>query len=306
MENKNFDERLDLFELYKILWSGRFIIISLTFSTGLLALIYSLLIPNIYTSTAVLAPQNSNESFSSKLSQFSSIAAIGGINLPSENATMSQEAMKRIKSFSFFSQYFLPEIELENIMAAESWDAKSNVIIYDKRKYDVKKNIWVRKVKFPKKVIPSNQEAYEEYQDILKIFEDKDTSFVNLSIDHVSPLIARQWVEIIVENINLSMQNQDRNNAESSIDFLNDYSKSTNLQSVQDAISNLLEIEMQTLMVTSSNDFYVYEVIDYPIVPEVESYPNRILILIMGTMFGFLIGLTIILFRYYGKKSLIS
>lgn len=302
MENEKFDDRLNLFELFEILWSGKYIILTITFAFGLLTLIYSLILPNIYTSKTLLAPQDSSENISSTLGQFSSIAAIGGINLPAENATMSQEAIKRIKSFSFFSEHFLPNIKLENIMAVKSWDAKDDVIIYNDNDFNTEKNIWIRKVKFPKQVIPSNQEAYEVYKEILKISEDKDTSFVNLSVDHVSPKIAKEWVEIIIKKINSSMQNMDKKNAESSIDFLNEYSKSTNLQPVQDAISNLLEIEMQTLMLTSANDFYVYKVIDYPIVSEEKANPNRIFISITGTLFGLLISLVLVLFRHYGQK----
>tara|TARA_X000000950_G_scaffold288894_1_gene408160 strand:+ start:11155 stop:12063 length:909 start_codon:yes stop_codon:yes gene_type:complete len=302
MENEKFDDRLNLFELFEILWSGKYIILTITFAFGLLTLIYSLILPNIYTSKTLLAPQDSSENISSTLGQFSSIAAIGGINLPAENATMSQEAIKRIKSFSFFSEHFLPNIKLENIMAVKSWDAKNDVIIYNDNDFNTEKNIWIRKVKFPKQVIPSNQEAYEVYKEILKISEDKDTSFVNLSVDHVSPKIAKEWVEIIIKKINSSMQDMDKKNAESSIDFLNEYSKSTNLQPVQDAISNLLEIEMQTLMLTSANDFYVYKVIDYPIVSEEKANPNRIFISITGTLFGLLISLVLVLFRHYGQK----
>lgn len=303
MENKKFDDRLNLFELFGILWTGKFIIIIITSAISLLALIYSLLLPNIYTSKTTLAPQDSSENISSSIGQFSSIAALGGINLPADSATMSQEAIKRITSYSFFSEYFLPNIKLENIMAAESWDPKNDLIIYDNNDFNAEKSTWIRKVKFPKTVIPSNQEAYRKYQDIIKISEDKDTSFVSLSVDHVSPKIAKEWAEIIVNEINSSMQNRDRKRAESSIEFLNDYSKSNNLQALQDAISNLLEIEMQTLMLTSADDSYVYKIIDYPIVPEEKSKPDRLFILISGTLLGFLISLTLVLFRHYGQRQ---
>jgi len=302
MENEKLDDRLNLFELFRILWTSKFIIISITSAISLLALIYSLSLPNIYTSKTTLAPQGSSDNITSTLGQLSSIAAFGGISLPADSATISQEAIKRITSYSFFSEYFLPNIKLENIMAVESWDPKNDLIIYDTNDFNAEKGIWIRNVKFPKTVIPSNQEAFRIYQDIVKISEDKDTSFVSLSVDHVSPKIAKKWAEIIINEINSSMQNRDRKRAESSIEFLNDYSKSNNLQALQDAISNLLEIEMQTLMLTSANESYVYKVIDYPIVPEIKSKPDRPLIIIAGMLFGFLISLTLVLFRHYGQR----
>ena len=40
--------------------------------------------------------------------------------------------------------------------------------------------------------IPSKQDAYYEYKDILSISEDKNTKFVNISIQYQSPHVAKK------------------------------------------------------------------------------------------------------------------
>lgn len=262
---QNNENEIDLYKIFKILWNKKFFIVLITSLSALLGLFFSLYISNIYTSSALLAPSNSDNSMSSKLGSYSSLAGLAGINLPDEQASMSDEAIARIRSFEFFSTYFLPSIQLEDIFAVKRWDQRENKIIYDKKKYDESKKKWTRKVSHPKTLIPSDQEAYKIYTEILGISQNKKTSFVTLSIDHKSPYLAKEWVDIIINKINLSMRNEDNRRAEESISFLQEYSKSTNIQSIQDAISILLESQMQTLMLTTGNEFYVYKILNSPI-----------------------------------------
>lgn len=296
---QNNENEIDLYKIFKILWNKKFFIVLITSLSALLGLFFSLYISNIYTSSALLAPSNSDNSMSSKLGSYSSLAGLAGINLPDEQASMSDEAIARIRSFEFFSTYFLPSIQLEDIFAVKRWDQRENKIIYDKKKYDESKKKWTRKVSHPKTLIPSDQEAYKIYTEILGISQNKKTSFVTLSIDHKSPYLAKEWVDIIINKINLSMRNEDNRRAEESISFLQEYSKSTNIQSIQDAISILLESQMQTLMLTTGNEFYVYKILNSPIVPEDESSPNRTLIFLFSVFFGLIVSILFTLFSHY-------
>ena len=124
------------------------------------------------------------------------MASFAGVQIPGSNATKSQEAIKRIKSFDFFSKFFLPNIKLENLMALDEWIQNGNTLIYDEKMFDDKTGKWLRKVSFPQTVIPSDQEAYRKYKNILNITNDADTGFVTLSIEHRSPIIAKKWVDI--------------------------------------------------------------------------------------------------------------
>ena len=78
----------------------------------------------------------------------------------------------------------------------------------------------------------------------------------------------------------------DKKNALDSVEFLQNYSVSNNIQSISDSISNLLEIQMKTLMLTSSSNDYIFKIIDYPIVSDYKYEPNRVLLCILGTILG--------------------
>ena len=73
---------------------------------------------------------------------------------------------------------------------------------------------------YPLLPTPSNQEAFEIYREILSVSEDKKTTFVSISIDHVSPFIAEQWVKTIIKSINNHMRDIDKDLAETQIKYL--------------------------------------------------------------------------------------
>lgn len=289
--------QLDLISIINLFWKEKIKIISITGIFAIFSVFIALSLPNIYISSALLSPKNELDSLSSKLGNFNQIPNIAGIDLSGENATVSDEAIARIRSFEFFSKNFLPKINLENLMAVKKWHRKENKLIYDDKVFDSQLKKWVRKVRFPKKVVPSAQESYLVYQDILRISTDKKTGFVSISISHKSSYIAEKWLTIIIDEINENMRLKDRLSAENSIAFLNQYAKSTKIQSLQDAIANLLEVEMKSLMLTYNNESYIYDLIDSPVVPEKKSKPRRALICIFITFLGGVISLIIVLFQ---------
>ena len=290
-KRKNDPKEMSFKELLFLIKDKRKILAVTTGIFTLLAIIFALALPNIYSSSALLAPANQNDSLSSQLGGLSSIASFTGVGIPNQATSPSFEGVERIQSLSFFSDHFLPYINLYDLFAIEGWNSETNKILYDVDIYDPVKEEWTRKVSLPRKQVPSIQEAYEVYLDILQISQDVRSEYVEISISHRSPFLAKEWLDIIVLNINESMRSEDIVEATNAIDFLNKSSQETNLTEIKDAISELLENQMQTLMLASANEFYVFKIIDAPFSPELKSSPHRSLIVLIGLISGFLIGL---------------
>ena len=218
---------------------------------------------------------------------YSAIAGMAGINLSSGTENKSLEAIERIKSLDFFANYFLPSIKLEDIYAVQGWDSESNKLIYNKKIFDSEQEKWIRKVNFPSTSMPSDQEAYEKYKNILSINDDKKTGFVSVSISHPSPYIAKEWTDIIIFNINESMREVDKRDSLNSINFLNQQLEKTSFSELRDSFSRLIENQMKILMMASATESYIFKVINSPAVPEKKSAPSRALICLLVTFFGF-------------------
>ena len=302
-QEDKYNDEIDLYELFIIAWNKKFFVVSLTSIFAIISVIYSLSLPNVYTSTSLLAPSNQEDTFTSRLGGMSGLASLAGVNLSQSNATTSDEAIGRVKSFNFFSNYILPNIKLENLLAVKEWVSESNTIIYDQGVFDSKTNKWLGNDFNINNTQPSNQQAYRRYSDIFSINVDEENGFVSFSIKHQSPELAKKWLDLIIYNINESMREIDKRDAQNAINFLNESTNTTSIQSIREVISALLESKMQTLMLASTNKDYVFKVLDSPIVPELKSGPYRSIICLIGTLIGGFISLLIVFIQHYRKQT---
>tara|TARA_Y200000002_G_scaffold27855_2_gene20909 strand:- start:10477 stop:11388 length:912 start_codon:yes stop_codon:yes gene_type:complete len=296
LQNENTQE-ITLRELIDLFFSKWKFISAITLFFAIISVIYAISLPNIYTSKALLSKTNNDQSAMGMLSQFSGMASLAGISLPSDSGDRSIEAIEKVKSFEFFKNNFLPYINLHDLLAVDDWDHETNTLIYDEKSYDSIKNQWIRKVSYPKKTIPSAQEAYKTYKVIMNIDQDIKTSFISLTVEHNSPYIAKEWADTIISEINNNMKEKDKISALKSIDFLNNQLPTVNYAEVREAISKLQQEQMKQLMLIESNKDYILTVLDSPYASELKSSPNRALICFSITLFGFILSLLAIVLR---------
>ena len=288
-----YKDEIDILELLFNLWNRKFFISCITFLGTLIALLYSLYLPNIYKSVALLTPANQDSSGSSMFSQYSGMASLAGISLPAGDEENVLEAIERIKSFDFFHNSFLPNIALENLMAVQDWLPKANKIIYDENDYDLASKKWIREVSYPKLIVPSPQESFIVYKQIMKISKNK--SFIQISIEHQSPFIAQKWTQLIIEEINKTMRYEDKDRTSKSIDFLNNQSLKISYEEIKQSMATLLQEQMKSLMMIEASEDYVFKIVSSPLAPELKSEPKRSVIVILGFLGSLLLSIIYIL-----------
>tara|TARA_B100001059_G_C17819601_1_gene577421 strand:- start:638 stop:1579 length:942 start_codon:yes stop_codon:yes gene_type:complete len=302
--NNIYDDEIDLSELFNVLWDKIFYIGAITSIFSLISIIYALMLPNIYQSKATLMAVEQSSGMGGMVGRYSGMASLAGISLESKSGSKDQEAIARIKSFEFFSNNFLPNIKLENLMAVKKWKQASNTLTYDASDFNSESRQWLRKAKPPRSNVPTSQEAYEEFIEIMSVNKDKKTLLVTLSVEHKSPFIAQQWVEIMINQIDQVMRDQDRQTATKSIEYLNSLAPTVFYEDIKKALSALQQEQMKRLMMVEANDNYIFKVLDSPIAPELKSQPKRSLIVIWGTILGMVLSaLGVLVFNYTRKSS---
>lgn len=293
----NYDE-VDLKEIFEILIRRKWTIMLITLFFSVTSVIYSFNLPNLYESKAILIPQSSGGNAYSSFQNYSDLANLAGINIPSQSSKSNpKKAKEKLKSFSFFENNILPNIFLPELMAVDFWDAKLNKLEFKKHIYNESSGLWAKKDS--KSLIPSTQNSFNVFQNHIKINEDVETGFIILKIKHQSPHIAKRWVELIVSEINHYYSNKDKKSSESAINFLNQQIAETSLTEIKQVLSSLLQQETQKLMLAESSESYVYEYLDPPIVMEGFSEPRRDLIFFIITFLGALFGILVVLIRHY-------
>ena len=301
----NLDD-IDLREIFFALFKGKLIILFITLFLSVSGIIYSLILPNLYKAESLLAPVESSSSLLNSLGEYSSLAGLVGINLPTGNSDEnSKKAFEVMTSLSFFENHIMPKIFLADLMAVKSWNFEKNKIIYNKNVFDENSATWVRNFSYPQRLIPSAQESFEVFKENhLFLEEDKQTGYLTLSIAHQSPFIAKQWVEIIFNEVNAFYREKDKMQSEKAIVYLQEQFAKTSFSEVKVVTASLIQQEIQKLTLIEANKDYVFEYIYPPSVMEENSEPSRSLIVVLFTFFGFIFSVIIVLFRHYYLKSL--
>ena len=297
------DDELDLTELVNVLWINKLFLVACTGLFSLISIIYSLTLTNIYTAETTLAPSASGD-MSSNLSQYAGLASMAGISLPGSSSGMSDKdlALSLLKSKGLLQRLIDKHDILPDLIAAEAWNLTSNSISYDSDLYDDTKNVWVRNVKPPYKLIPSTQEAYEFFDNAIAVSEDKKTGVISLKVDHLSPEIAYQWSLLLIQEVNEYVADMRIKEAQLSIDYLNDQIKITPYPELRALFYELIQQHTQTMMLAKVRPEYALTTLDAPLIPEEKSAPKRSLIVILSTLLGGMLGTLIILIRFYAYK----
>jgi hypothetical protein len=304
----DFDDEIDLRELFYVLLEGKWIIVSLTAFVSIIGVIFSLSLPNIYQSNTILFPVNSSSGISGALGSYSGLAGLAGISLPSGgDEGNSAKAIQKISSLSFFENNLLPNIYLPDLMAVKSWNSKTNTLTFDESIYDINSNTWIRDYSHPKQQIPSSQESYEVFTtEHLNLSEDKKSGFITLSIKHKSPFIAKQWVELVINEVNAFYRQKDKLESEKAVSYLNQQISITSLSEIKQVIAQLLQEETKKLTLIEANQYYVFDYIDPPAVMEKQTEPKRALICILSALLGGMLSIVLVLIRYYAIKQKVA
>ena len=183
-------------------------------------------------------------------------------------------------------------------------------LAFDKSIYDTSSNTWIRDVSYPRQKIPSAQESFKVFTtQHLTLSEDKKSGFVTLSIRHQSPFIAKEWAELIVNEINTFYRQKDKLNSEKSVNYLNQQISSTGLSEIKQVLAQLLQEETKKLTLIEADQSYVFDYIDPPAVMEQKSEPRRAIICIISAIFGGMLSVLLVFIRRYvvnEQTSLVS
>ena len=290
---------VDLGRLIKVLWAGKWLIGGVSFVAAAIAVIVALSLPDIYKAEVLLAPNEKDRAggLSALAAQYGGLASLAGIDFGGGSSDKTSIALEVLRSRKFISEFIEGHNILVPLVAANGWSAETGQIKVDPDVYDIDSAKWVRAAKPPRDSSPSLQEAYAEFMRILSVNQDKSSGLVRVSVEHYSPIVAKQWVDWIVEDINANVMQQDVLEAEQAIAYLNDQVANTSLAGLQGVFFKLIEEQTKVVMLAKVSPEYMFRTLDPAVIPEMKEKPKRSLLVVLATFIGVLLGIVIHIFR---------
>ena len=288
---------IDLREIFLLLAASKFTIFSITSLMAILGVMYSLLIPDLYTSESTFMSSDSQqESVSSMASQLGNVAGLAGL------AGGAKQSAKTIRSLAImrsrgFSANLIDTYDLwVPILAIDGWDKTTNTFSYDENIFNKEKEILVggKGIRYSPSSYPK---AHQAYQSMVSVSEDIKTGIFTLKVKHYSPYEAQKISIAILESINKHIKARVIVEAESSIAFLEkELSPSVN-QELRLRIFDLMQSQIERIMLAKVTNEIAFMILDSPTFPETKSQPKRAMICVLFTLIGFVTSILYVIFN---------
>ena len=296
-EIDNYPDEINIKDLIFALAAQKKFIALFTAFFAFSSIFFALSAPEKWNSSALLSPASSVGMSVGGSSGASGLSALAGINLSSKGGVdPSSKASATITSRDFLNHLLGFDGVLKNLMAFESYDKASQKSNYNKSMYDTEKESWKDGMR------PTAQQVYQAYLSSLSIRIDKFTSFINIDISHGSPIFAKEFLELIIQEVNNISRIRDLNDAEESLTYLYGQLGSIQQSEVKVSVSQIIESQLKKQMMASIKKNYILEPIDSAFIPELRSSPQRTKIVIAWTIIGFILSIIMVIVRHQTLK----
>ena len=283
-------EEINIKNLFKILLNHKYKLVSASLLFGIVVLSASFLLNEKYTSKMILKVEHSGDELSSILgSQYGDLASLAGVSIGGGSEDLTAYAVALLQSNSFAERLMSIDGVKVNLMAAKKYNFVNLEIIIDASIYDKSNNEWVRNPPYKRSIIPSALEIYEEVlKDDLKVSLDRRSGFIEVTFTHISPIFARDFLNLILKQANELKRKNDYEEASKALYFLEENLKTTNQKELRDSLTKLIESQLQTLMLVDIREDYLLSAIEQPYLPEEEIFPPKVLLTFIGLFLGFI------------------
>jgi uncharacterized protein involved in exopolysaccharide biosynthesis len=302
--SNQYDDEIDLRELFTVLWGGKVRIIAITAIFLLASVIYALSLPNQYKATVLLAPsQSSSSGLSGALGQLGGLASLAGVSIGGGESNEAQLAQEIMKSWGFIEGFIADNNLAVEIYAAEDWDKGSNKLQIDQDIFDTKTNTWLVEDDSGQQGPPNSWELYESFLERFTVSEDKKSGLISVSIEYFSPQIAKRWLDLYISAINKHMQDRQILKVGRNIEYLEAQIEKTAITEMREVFYTIIEEQIKSKMLAEASPNYAFEAVSPSMVPEEKSQPKRALICVLGGLLGGMLSVLLVLVLHYARKS---
>ena len=302
--NDQYDDEIDLRELFMVLWAGKIKIVAITAVFAVASVIYALSVPNQYKATALLAPaQSSGGGLSGALGQLGGLASLAGVSIGGGEGSEAQIAQEIMKSWNFIEAFIADNDLAVELFAAEGWRKGSNELKINDDVYDSQNKQWLLENESGVVGPPSSWNLFKTFSERLAVSEDKKSGLVSVSIEYYSPQIAKQWLDMYVSAVNAHMQQRQVDKVTNNINYLQAQIEKTSIAEMREVFYTIIEEQTKNKMVAEASPEYAFVAVSPSMVPEEKSQPKRALICILGTLLGGMLSVLLVLAMHYTRKS---
>lgn len=268
------EDEISILDLFFVLVKHRVMIAGAVVIAGILSVVISLFMQNIYRSEATISvrPEDKGTSFSLP-------GALGGLG-----ATVAGE-------FGLGGGGTLENLEVvlkSRILSARIIEKYDLMPVLFPDKHDAAKKTWLKKMTGEKP--PTIQDGCKVIQqELLKISRDKKNNTITVGFDYPDPAIAKKLADYYLTELSETLREAVLKDSAENQHFFNEQLERTSDALLKEKIYNLLAREIEKETFALAQTYYGFVIIDPPIVPDTNKKikPKRTLICIISVSAAF-------------------
>ncbi|GMQ88085.1 MAG: Wzz/FepE/Etk N-terminal domain-containing protein [Gammaproteobacteria bacterium] len=281
------EDEISLVDVWRILNKYKEVIFAAIALCTLAFVLAALVMTPVYRAQVLVAPVSESDNgnrFSSQLGEFGSIASLAGVNL--ERGGRKNEAIATLKS-RIFTEQFIKEEKLLPVLFQKKWDE-------DKQRWNVTDSADV----------PTLGDGWELFnKEVRKVYEDRKTGLVVLSIEWEDPREAARWANELVRRVNAMLRKKAVEESENAIGYLRVQLRQTSVVELKQVANRLIESEMKEIILANITKEYAFRTIDPAVAPDEAFKPIMVLMVVLGIVSGAVLGIILALISSFARAQ---
>jgi len=292
------EDEIDLRELFSTIVKNKFRILFLSFIVTFSAFLYTVTLPNIYTSETILLPQTDGKG-GGLTAQASALAAMVGVNLGVSGISVDGLFSTLIKDFSFNREvikkynlvYKLSDEQISKNLVFSSFGEEFRIFL------DSKSSPSENNVTEDRKVY----DTYKKIKGILSISADKETGNIILKATFKDRFAAQGLVQIYLREMSTYIKKLDLEKINEQMKYYEKEFLSTNNLDLRANLNQLISSLVKKKVLSQSGKFYMVDQLTKPQVAYLSDKvkPKRGLIIIVAFITSIILGIFLVFLREF-------
>lgn len=275
----SYSNDVGLRELWLTIKAQKWIIVVCAVVTTLAGVAAALMLEPVYRAEVLVSPVKSGPSSGQLGELVSQLGGLGGLAsgmLGRGGGGTDKEASIAVLGSRAFTGSFIQDKKLMPVLFPERWDAERRTWRDAGKRRPPSLNDAIRK--FDKK--------------IRTVSEDRRTGLVRVTIDWRDPAEAAAWANELIERLNATVRHQAIDDSKRSLEFLRHERAQTDVVALQQAITHLMEGQLESIMMANVRREFAFKVIDPAVASDLDDYvrPRKLLIVSGALFFGIMLG----------------
>jgi len=260
------EDEIDLLEYWRVIWKKKWLVVGVSFLAAVIAAGYSLILPNIYSASVVIAPVGAKNNKGSSLGGLGGLASMAGISLGGGGGDVKVNLA--VLNSREFLWAFVKENKLKAVLFADAWDAQSKT--------------W-------REEEPSQWAVYRKISHMVSVSEEKKSGLITVAVAWTDPGQAALWANDLVARLNAHLRREALARSKNTLGYLNEELGKVKVADMRQALFDLIAQEQKKAMLASTQKEYAFRVLDKAVTPDRKAKPKRSLIVILSVFLaGFL------------------